>query len=343
IKLLGVNHHDTTSKAGYVMTVSEMEKDVKIFKDYNVNCVRTSHYPPDPTFIDLCDEYGIYVVDEADIEAHGVCEIHRPNLISNNLQWKEHYWDRVSRMYQRDKNHPSITMWSLGNEAGGYRCQDYCYKNLKELTNIPIHYEGACRTIRWSYDVHSEMYTHFKTCEKIANGRGLPSKYYKKPFFVCEYAHAMGVGAGELERYVKAFYSSDIMMGGCIWEFADHAVYHENSEQKYTYGGDHGEWKHDSNFCVDGLFSPEREPHTGAYQMKNCYRPIRARHKADNVFEFTSRNYFRTQECTVKYSVLDNGTEVKAGEIELTIEPTRTISKEIEYEIGAHTVIVFTY
>lgn len=141
IKLLGVNHHDTTSKAGYVMTVSEMEKDVKIFKDYNVNCVRTSHYPPDPTFIDLCDEYGIYVVDEADIEAHGVCEIHRPNLISNNLQWKEHYWDRVSRMYQRDKNHPSITMWSLGNEAGGYRCQDYCYKNLKELTNIPIHYE----------------------------------------------------------------------------------------------------------------------------------------------------------------------------------------------------------
>ena len=343
IKLLGVNHHDTTSKAGYVMTVSEMEKDVKIFKDYNVNCVRTSHYPPDPTFIDLCDEYGIYVVDEADIEAHGVCEIHRPNLISNNLQWKEHYWDRVSRMYQRDKNHPSITMWSLGNEAGGYRCQDYCYKNLKELTNIPIHYEGACRTIRWSYDVHSEMYTHFKTCEKIANGRGLPSKYYKKPFFVCEYAHAMGVGAGELERYVKAFYSSDIMMGGCIWEFADHAVYHENSEQKYTYGGDHGEWKHDSNFCVDGLFSPEREPHTGAYQMKNCYRPIRARHKADNVFEFTSRNYFRTQECTVKYSVLDNGKEVKAGEIELTIEPTRTISKEIEYEIGAHTVIVFTY
>ncbi len=140
IKLLGVNHHDTTAKAGYVMTMEDLEKDIKIFKEYNVNCVRTSHYPPDPAFIELCDEYGIYVVDEADIEAHGVCcdGPYRPNLISNNLQWKEHYWDRVNRMFQRDKNSPSITMWSLGNEAGGIKCQDYCYKNLKELTAIPI-------------------------------------------------------------------------------------------------------------------------------------------------------------------------------------------------------------
>lgn len=343
IKLLGVNHHDTNPKTGYVMTVEDMEQDIRIFKDYNVNCVRTSHYPPDPIFIELCDEYGIYVVDEADIEAHGVCEIYRPNLISNNILWKEHYWDRVNRMFQRDKNSVSVALWSLGNEAGGYKCQDYCYKNLKVLTSVPIHYEGATRTRRWSYDVHSEMYTAQEKCEKIAAGRGLKSKYYEKPFFLCEYAHAMGVGAGDLERYIKAFYSSDIMMGGCIWEFADHAVYHSEGDHKYTYGGDHGEWKHDSNFCVDGLFYPDRTPHAGAYQMKNCYRPIRARHKENNVFEFTSHSYFKTQKCLVKYSVRDNGNETETGEFELEIEPTRTVSKEIEYETGNHTVIVFTY
>lgn len=343
IKLLGVNHHDTNPKTGYAMTVEDMEKDVKIFKDFNVNCVRTSHYPPDPIFIELCDEYGIYVVDEADIEAHGVCEIYRPNLISNNILWKEHYWDRVNRMFQRDKNSASIAMWSLGNEAGGIRCQDYCYKNLKELTTVPIHYEGATRTRRWSYDVHSEMYTAQEKCEKIAAGRGLKSKYYEKPFFLCEYAHAMGVGAGDLERYIKAFYSSDIMMGGCIWEFADHAVYHSEGDHKYTYGGDHGEWKHDSNFCVDGLFFPDRTPHAGAYQMKNCYRPVRAKHKQGNVFEFTSHSYFKTEKCLVKYSVRDNGTETAGGVFELEIEPTRTVSREIEYETANHTVIVFTY
>lgn len=345
IKLLGVNHHDTTPKAGYVMTVEELERDVKIFKEYNVNCVRTSHYPPDPIFIELCDEYGVYVIDEADIEAHGVCcdGPYRPNLISNNLQWKEHYWDRVSRMFQRDKNSPSVTMWSLGNEAGGIRCQDYCYKNLKELTSIPIHYEGAVRSKRFSYDVHSEMYTSQPICEKIAAGRGMPRKYYEKPFFLCEYAHAMGVGAGDLERYVKSFYSSDIMMGGCIWEFADHAVYHGNGDYKYTYGGDHGELKHDSNFCVDGLFNADRTPHTGALQMKNCYRPIRARHKNDNLFEFTSKSYFKIQKCTVKYSILNNGIESENGEFELEIEPTRTVAKEIDYKLNNHTAIVFNY
>ena len=150
------------------MTVEELERDIKIFKEYNVNCVRTSHYPPDPIFIALCDEYGVYVVDEAEIEAHGVCEgVYRPNLISNNLEWKNHYWDRVNRMFQRDKNSPSVTMWSLGNEAGGIKCQDFCYKNLKELTAIPIHYEGAVRSRRFSYDVHSEMYTHPEKCEKM--------------------------------------------------------------------------------------------------------------------------------------------------------------------------------
>lgn len=343
IKLLGVNHHDTNPQTGYVMTVADMEKDVRTFKEYNVNCVRTSHYPPDPAFIDLCDEYGVYVVDEADIECHGVCEMNKPNLISQNPDWKEHYWDRVLRMYQRDKNHASITMWSLGNESGGYRCQDYCCENLKKLTDIPVHYEGACRTKRWSYDVHSEMYTWPNVCKKIAKGRGLPSKYYEKPFYLCEYAHAMGVGAGDLETYVDLFYSADIMLGGCIWEFADHAAYNKDGPYEYTYGGDNGEWKHDGNFCVDGLFFPDRTPHPGALQMKVCYRPVRAHKKIGGEFEFFNHMYFKNAKYTVHYSVLNDGEETDSGSFAIDIEPQKSERKTISLTEKGHTSVVFTY
>lgn len=348
IKLLGVNHHDTNPKTGYAMTVEDMEIDVKTFKQYNANCVRMSHYPPDPSFLDLCDEYGIYVVDEADIETHGCeAELKRRGACSHNPKWKNHYWDRVYRMYERDKNHPSITMWSLGNEAHGYSNQDYCYDKLKRLTAIPIHYEAVCRTRRWAYDVLSQMYTGPDVCEKIANGSGLPKKYYTKPFYLCEYAHAMGVGAGELERYVQCFYSSKNMLGGCIWEFADHAVYHENGPYEYTYGGDHGELKHDSNFCVDGLFYPDRTPHTGAYQMKACYRPVRAKLVDANTYVFKNHKYFENAKYTVRYTVLSDGVQSVSGELDIDISPQDRVKIEINNiepdALGANAVIRFEY
>lgn len=345
IKLFGVNHHDTNPKTGYVMTVEDMEKDVRIFKEYNVNCVRTSHYPPDPIFLDLCDEYGVYVVDEADIETHG-CEVenHRPGSCSHNPAWQPRYWDRVYRMYQRDKNHAGITMWSLGNEAHGYKNQDYCYNELKKFTDIPIHYEGVIRTRRWAYDVISQMYTWPNMVNKIAKGSGLPKKYYKKPFYLCEYAHAMGVGAGELESYVQAFLRGNNMMGGCIWEFADHAIYHEDGLYKYTYGGDHGENKHDSNFCVDGLFLPDRTPHSGALQMKNCYRPVRiTKHDGDNL-EFHNYKCFTKADYTVKWQYLLEGNVAQEGEITLDIEPRshQNVKLDIQHANGDE-ALVFTY
>lgn len=347
IKLLGVNHHDTNPKTGYVMTAQDMEQDVRLVKEYNGNCIRTSHYPPDPTFLDLCDEYGIYVVDEADIETHGCeTEIHKGGACSNNPKWQGHYWDRVYRMFERDKNHPCITMWSLGNESHGYKNQDYCYNNLKKFTDIPIHYEGVCRTRRWAYDVVSQMYTFPNILEMIAKKKGPAPKFYKKPFYLCEYAHAMGVGAGELERYVQTFYSADHLMGGCIWEFADHAIYHENGKYEYTYGGDHGEEKHDGNFCVDGLFYPDRAPHSGALQMKACYRPVRAEKINDNKFNFKSHRYFANAEFTVRYRFLVDGTEKLNGDFSLNIPPQQTVIKEIS-EIKAdnskNCVIIFDY
>lgn len=345
IKLLGVNHHDTNAKTGYVMSVEDMELDVSLVKQYNANCIRTSHYPPDPTFLDLCDEYGIYVIDEADIETHGCeTELHRPGACSHNKDWQQHYWDRVYRMYARDKNHPSITMWSLGNESHGYLNQDYCYDELKKLSTLPIHYEGVCRTPRFAYDVISHMYAWPNMCEKIAKCK-LP-KYRKKPFFLCEYAHAMGVGAGELERYVKCFYSSENMLGGCIWEFADHAVYHENEKVKYTYGGDHGEEKHDGNFCMDGLFFPDRTPHSGAKQMKNCYRPVRCRKIADNRYQFFNHNYFENAALNVKYTYFTNGVETYSSTFDVNIAPQSSQEYEIdslELEKDNHNSVVFEY
>lgn len=347
IKLLGVNHHDTNPKKGYVMSLEDMELDVRTIKNYNGNCVRTSHYPPDPAFLDFCDEYGIYVVDEADIETHGCeTELHKRGACSHNPEWREHYWDRIYRMFARDKNHASVTMWSLGNESHGYLNQDYCYDELKKLTAIPIHYEAVCRTKRWAYDVVSQMYTHPVRCEKIAAGHGLPGKYYKKPFYLCEYAHAMGVGAGELERYVKCFYSADNMLGGCIWEFVDHAIYHEDGIYEYTYGGDHGELKHDGNFCVDGLFYPDRTPHSGAYQMKNCYRPVRAEKNGVTSYSFFSHRYFENAKLNVKYTVLENGLPISEGDFNLDIRP-QTAAKinidKFEYNKKKNTVVRFEY
>lgn len=345
IKLLGVNHHDTNPKTGYAMTVEDMEKDVSIFKQYNVNCVRTSHYPPDPTFLDLCDEYGVYVIDEADIETHG-CEVemHRPGACSHNELWQPRYWDRVLRMFERDKNHPSITMWSLGNEAHGYLNQDFCYNELKRRSDIPIHYEGVCRTKRWAYDVVSQMYPWHSLVRKVAKGSGLTKKFYTKPYFMCEYAHAMGLGAGELEEYVKYILEADNILGGCIWEFADHAAYHENGAYKYTYGGDHGEAKHDGNFCVDGLFFPDRTPHSGALQMKNCYRPVRAKALGDDTYEFYNYNCFTNARFKVEWLYLVDGVCDQCGEFELDIEPhfRQCVNLSFQHKSGDQ-ALTFTY
>lgn len=336
VKLKGVNHHDTHYKNGYVMSFDDLEKDIKFMKELNVNCVRTSHYPPDPAFLVLCDMYGLYVVDEADIETHGCgCDPHRNiDLISHNTDWAPRYLDRVKRMYLRDRSRAGIIMWSLGNEAGGYACQDVCYEYLHRVCpEIPVHYEGVSRNKRFAYDVISEMYTDHKDVEKCGTlTRG--KKYTKKPFYLCEYAHAMGVGPGGLEEYWDLFYKYDNLMGGCIWEWADHAVYHAHGKLRFTYGGDHGEWRHDGNFCVDGLLYPDRKLHTGAKQMKNVYRPVRAS-LSDGIITFLNTNRFRNSSyITAVWEVVKNGNIlIAADELILDIEPESTAQAKLEFKM----------
>lgn len=348
IKFKGVNHHDSNPKTGFVLTADDIERDIKLMKELNVNAVRTSHYPPDPLMLILCDMYGLYVVDEADIETHGTNELFGTmDTISMDLKWKHHYLDRVARMYKRDRNRACVAMWSLGNESGGYKCQDYCVDWLrKEGAAVPIHYEGVVRTKRVAYDLISEMYTHPDDVRKIGKCMGkyksryvnVSKPYTEKPFFLCEYAHSMGVGPGSLEDYWNIFYKYDNLMGGCIWEWCDHSVYHEKGKSKYvneyTYGGDHKEKRHDGNFCVDGLMYPDRAPHTGAREMKQAYRPVRFELVGGNTFKITNTNRFRnTSYLEFRWELLQNGALYDSGSLKLDIAPEETAEIDIDFKL----------
>ena len=293
LKFKGVNHHDTHPKNGYTLSAQDIERDMRLCKAYNMDTVRTSHYPPDPILLDWCDELGIYVVDEADLETHGVFTQQLKftyNTISHDRRWENRYVDRVQHLYHRDKNHPGIVMWSLGNEAGGYNNTDSMYRWLKGRTTIPVHYESVIHSKRIAYDVGSEMYPPVDQVEKVGLHCRKEKELNDRPYFMCEYAHAMGVGPGAVEEYWDLIYRYDNLMGGCVWEMIDHAV--EQPDGSYTYGGDHGEYMHDGNFCVDGLFYPDRKPSTGAKILRYAYRPVRVRHLDNNRYEFFNTNAF---------------------------------------------------
>lgn len=305
IKFHGVNHHDTSPTNGYTMTLDEIEKDVKLCKKFNIDTIRTSHYPPDPYLLELADLYGIYIVDENDIETHGVWANHFPpnyNIITDDKRWEKHFIDRISRLYQRDKIHAntSIIMWSLGNEAGGYYNTDRMYEYLKKRSSLPIHYESAIHSKRVAYDVGSEMYPPTDKVRLVGEHSRKEKPLNDRPYFLCEYAHAMGVGPGNIDAYWDVIYQYDNLIGGCVWEMVDHAVKHEDGS--YTYGGDHDEWEHDGNFCVDGIFYPDRRASTGAYIVKHCYRPIRVKYIKDDIFEiFNTTAFTNAKEYRLKF------------------------------------------
>ena len=303
LKLRGVNHHDTDCRNGYAMSAQDIRRDVALCKAYHIDTIRTAHYPPDPLLLELCDEYGIYVVDEADLETHGAFSMQLPpsyNTISHDKKWLRHYLDRAEQLYERDKNHACIVMWSLGNEAGGYHNTDAMYGWLRQRTDLPIHYEGVIHCRRVAYDVGSEMYPPVEQVALVGQHKRKEKELNDRPYFLCEYAHAMGVGPGNAEAYWDEIYRYDNLMGGCVWEMVDHAVRH--ADGSYTYGGDHGEWEHDGNFCVDGLFYPDRSPSTGAKIVRHLYRPIRVRYLGDGIYElFNTMSFTDGSAYTIEF------------------------------------------
>ncbi|WP_328874622.1 DUF4981 domain-containing protein [Streptomyces sp. NBC_00287] len=269
----GVNRHEWHPERGRALDLETMREDVLLMKRHNLNAVRTSHYPPHPAFLELCDEYGLWVIDECDLETHGFTEQNwRDNPVDDD-RWTPALLDRAARMVERDKNHPSVIFWSLGNEAGTGRGLTAMAEWIRGRDpDRLVHYEGDwdCRDT----DVYSRMYAFHDEVERI--GRGLdggPHKRRELPFIQCEYAHAMGNGPGGLADYQELFERHERLQGGFIWEWIDHGIKHP--ELGYAYGGDFGEELHDGNFVCDGLVFPDRTPSPGLIEYKKVIEPVR--------------------------------------------------------------------
>lgn len=338
VKLKGVNRHDTHATKGWCMNDEELMYDLKQMKKLNINTIRTSHYPPTPKFLNMCDEMGFYVMLETDLETHGFIN-RRPDeryydmvefadeWIGNFPEWKESYLERMERAYNRDKNHTCIFSWSTGNESG--HCTNH-YEMIKYLREVDkrrlVHCEDASRLsdeypeFRERPDIHSRMYcTIQEMLEYIEN----PDN--KLPYFLCEYAHAMGNGPGDMMDYWEVIYKYPKLIGGCVWEWADHTVLVDGVPK---YGGDFNELTHDANFCADGLVFHDRSFKAGSLNAKAVYQYINcslenSKLSVKNLYDFTNLN-----EYTFKYDCVVDGKIIESKTLVLDVLPKQTITVE---------------
>lgn len=274
IKFKGVNRHDYSPQNGRVVSREEIEKDIILMKQFNINAIRTSHYPNSYYLYDLCDEYGMYLIAETDLECHGFELTGDYKWITDDPSWELAYVSRMTRMIERDKNHPAIIFWSLGNESA-FGC------NFRKMTDVAhemdptrlVHYEGDF-DVEYA-DVYSTMYTWIENPKKPYLMKDIIEKS-KKPHIHCEYCHAMGNGPGNLKDYQDLVYAHDKLQGGFVWEWFDHGIesFTESGEKYYRYGGDFGDDPSNKDFCIDGLIMPDRTPSPGLYEYKKVIEPI---------------------------------------------------------------------
>lgn len=323
----GVNRHETHPDLGRAIPLSAMVEDILLMKRHNINAVRTSHYPDDPRWYDLCDYYGLYQIDECDLETHGFIYNEWKGNPTDDPAWEAACVDRMVRMIERDKNHPSIIMWSLGNESGfGVNHRAMADETRRLDPTRPLHYEGDYK--QQVIDVVSSMYTSIEKIEGIVRGEGNPDVGMPagaadgKPFILCEYAHAMGNGPGGLKEYQELFYRHPKLQGGFVWEWADHGIrqYTEDGREFYVYGGDFGDLPNDSNFVCDGLVFPDRTPSPGLIEYKKVIEPVNveAVDIATGRFRLINRYDFRTLDhLRLAWSVEAEGRVVQSGTAEI--------------------------
>ena len=288
ILLNGVNHHDYNPREGRRVTREQMESDIRLMKQYNINAVRCSHYPANEYFYDLCDEYGLYVINEADLECHGFEWVENYTWITDDETWKDAYVDRSVRMVKRDRNHPSIIMWSMGNESA-FGCNfRSAAEAIRELDDTRlVHYEGDFEAE--VTDVYSTMYTRLKGLKEIAEYQIKGDK----PHVMCEYGHAMGNGPGGLKAYQDMYRKYKRLQGGFLWEWYDHGIYTEEKDKKYyKYGGNYGDFPTNGNFCIDGILMPDRTPSPGMEEYKQIIAPVEITAVEGSMNKIQIRNYY---------------------------------------------------
>ena len=345
VKAKGVNRHDSHPLLGHATPYEHMLRDLMIMKAHNVNMVRTSHYPNDPRFTELCDRLGIYVCDEADIETHGFSTVGNWDQLTDSEEWTEAYMDRARRMLERDKNHPSIIMWSVGNESGVGRNHRAMAEYFRDRDGSRmIHSEDITRRLAANMESEDKEKQKDVVCDyinvdsrmypspRIITERYLKNKNMKYPLFLCEYSHAMGNGPGDLQAYWDMIYANDEFFGGCVWEFIDHSVtitapggVNKYLHPAYTYGGDFGDTPHDGNFCVDGLVWPDRTPHTGLLELKQVLKPFAVTLAGEGVILVKNLRYFTDlSDLEFFWSVEKDGVSVASGTVSVPAAPQKT-------------------
>ena len=361
VRFNGVNRHDSDPVSGAAISREQALRDLALMKQHNINAIRTSHYPNSPWFPALCDEYGFYLIAEADVESHGTVTIYGGGhdtygLLAQDARFETPILDRIQRNVIRDKNHACVLLWSMGNESGyGPNFEKAALWVKAYDSSRLLHYERACgesgghKNDTSALDVYSRMYPSIAEIESYFT-KGLPDPAAspapdgsRRPLVLCEYIHAMGNGPGDGEDYFALMEKYPGFAGGFVWEWCDHAMYMGKTidgKAKYFYGGDFGEFPHDGNFCMDGLVYPDRRPHTGLLEYKNICRPVRARLVKDGVVRFKNQLRFTSTAgfISVRFELTRDGELIDSGSLPLNIAPMAEQDVPIGYHLPASDV-----
>ena len=341
VKLRGVNRHDTHPTNGWSVTDEELLAELRLMKQLNINCIRTSHYPPGPKMLEHCDALGFYVVLEADMETHGFCkrfgndqqdpgyDVESSDWLCQKPEWEREHVERMERALERDKNHCCVIMWSIGNEHGfGDNHKSMIrWLRTRDKTRL-VHSECASKKAadrshpeyfdeRYFADVYSRMYLSLESCRTYCENEEM-----KQPLFLCEYAHAMGNGPGDICDYWELIEQFPNFIGGCVWEWADHTVMEDGVAK---YGGDwETELTHDGNFCCDGIVFPDRSLKAGSLEMKCAYQPMGVCLSEEGLL-VSNRYFFRNfSEFTLCYQLVCDGEILEAKQTVLELPPQKT-------------------
>jgi beta-galactosidase/beta-glucuronidase len=316
ILIKGVNRHEHDPDTGHAVSVESMIQDILLMKRFNINAVRTSHYPNDPRWYDLCDQYGIYVFDEANIESHGVWD-----RLTKDPDWKTAFMERVIRMVERDKNHPCVIVWSLGNESGygpnHEAMADWCHEH--DPTRLVYYHPAEDLPI---VDVLGPMYPSVAHIIKMAQ-----NEKETRPIVMCEYAHSMGNSTGNLKEYWEAIEQYKRLQGGFIWDWVDQGIRQvtKDGEEWFAYGGDFGDEPNDGNFCINGLVWPDRKPHPALWEYKKVLEPVRVEPlelAAGKVRIINKYRFSNLSGLSGRWSVCADGEELQSGPLpQLTTPP----------------------
>ena len=340
VHLKGTNLHEHHTGKGHTIDEDLMLKDIRLMKMHNINAIRTSHYPQPERFYELCDMYGLYVIDEANIESHGI-GYNKDKTLGHRPEWLSQHLLRTTRMVERDKNHPSVIIWSLGNEAGDGENFVTTYKWIRQRDNTrPVQYERAehsTNTTERHTDIWCPMYPSIEEIESYALNAGKPG--FDRPLIMCEYAHSMGNSTGNLQDYWDVIEKYDILQGGFIWDWVDQGLLetNEEGEEFYAYGGDYGAEgsPSDGNFCCNGLVGPDRIPHPALTEVKKVYQYAgftpadlaKGLVTITNKYDFTGLSSFN-----INWEVMADGILYRSGHLDqMDLGPGASATVEIPY------------